>query len=51
MRMGFWQELVKQHIVGTREKLGEELTLKYESEGRAMDLEEAIRYALDLELD
>jgi len=51
MRMGFWQELVKQHIIGIREKLGEELTLKYESEGLAMDLEEAIRYALDFELD
>jgi len=51
MRMGFWQELVKQHIVGTRKKMGKELTLKYESEGKAMDLDEAVRYALDFHRD
>ena len=43
----FWQEQLKIHIKGTREKLGEELTGKYESEGSAMDLDEIIRYALD----
>lgn len=49
--MHFWQELINKHIRGTREKLGEELTLKYESEGKAMDLDETIKYALDFEKD
>jgi len=49
--MHFWQEQIKKHIHGTREKLGKELTNKYESEGRAMDLDETINYALDFEKD
>jgi len=47
----FWHELVIQHIVGTREKLGEELTQKYEEEGRSMGFEKAVEYALDFEKD
>ena len=47
----FWHELVIQLIVGTREKLGEELTQQYEEEGRAMSFEEAVAYALDFERD
>jgi predicted ATPase/AraC-like DNA-binding protein len=47
----FWQELVKQHIVGTREKLGEELTYKYEEEGRSMSFDEAVKYALNVGTD
>jgi hypothetical protein len=47
----FWHELVIQLIVGTREKLGEELTQQYEEEGRAMSFEEAVDYALDFERD
>ena len=49
--MDFWQEQIKKHIIGTREKLGKELTAKYESEGKAMDLDETINYALDFEKD
>jgi tetratricopeptide (TPR) repeat protein len=51
MQMTFWQELVQLHIVGTREKLGKEIALKLESEGQAMELEEAIRYAVDFDRD
>jgi non-specific serine/threonine protein kinase len=47
----FWQEQLKIHIKGTREKLGEKLTGKYESEGRAMDLDDTIRYALEFDKD
>ncbi|MEN8193959.1 MAG: NB-ARC domain-containing protein [Bacteroidota bacterium] len=47
----FWHELVIQLIAGTREKLGEELTQKYEEEGRSMSFEEAVEYALDFEKD
>ncbi|MFB6320312.1 helix-turn-helix domain-containing protein [Saccharicrinis sp. FJH54] len=47
----FWQELIKTHINGAREKLGEELSQKYEAEGAAMELEDAISYALDFEKD
>jgi hypothetical protein len=47
----FWQELVKQHIIGTREKLGEELTYKYEEEGRSMSFDEAVKYALNADTD
>ena len=47
----FWHELVIQLIVGTRKKLGEELTEKYEEEGRSMSFEEALEYALDFEKD
>jgi hypothetical protein len=47
----FWHELVIQHIVGTREKLGEELTKQYEEEGRSMSFEEAVEYTLDFDKD
>ncbi len=47
----FISELAKQHIAGTREKLGEELTMKYEDEGRALNLEQAVDYALDFSKD
>jgi len=47
----FWQKLVQKHIVGTREKLGEELTHTYEEEGRSMSFEEAVEYALDFDRD
>jgi len=49
--MLFWQELIKEHITGAREKLGEELARKCEAEGAAMELEEAVAYALDFERD
>ncbi|MFC2081436.1 NB-ARC domain-containing protein, partial [Bacteroidota bacterium] len=47
MKMIFWQEQVKIHIIETREKLGVELSEKLESEGKAMDMDEIIKYALD----
>jgi hypothetical protein len=47
----FWHELVMKLIVGTREKLGEELTQQYEEEGRAMSFEEAVEYTLDFHKD
>ncbi|MFC2128644.1 helix-turn-helix domain-containing protein [Bacteroidota bacterium] len=47
----FWQECIKKLIVGTREKLGEELTNQYEEEGRAMSFDEAVKYALNFEID
>jgi hypothetical protein len=34
-----------------REKLGEELTMKYEEEGKAMGFDRAVEYALDFEKD
>jgi hypothetical protein len=50
-RLQFWQERLKIHISGTREKLGKELTRNCESEGRTMDLDRAIQYAFDFEKD
>jgi predicted ATPase len=47
----FWHELVIKLIVGTRETLGEELTKKYEEEGRAMSFDEAVKYTLDFDKD
>jgi predicted ATPase/AraC-like DNA-binding protein len=47
----FWHEQVSLLIVGTREKLGEELTNQYEEEGRALSFDEAVKYALDFEMD
>jgi len=50
-QMSFWKEQMQLHIQGTREKLGETLTRKYETEGAALDLEELITYALDYKTD
>jgi predicted ATPase/AraC-like DNA-binding protein len=47
----FWHELVIKLLAGTREKLGEELTKKYEEEGQSMSFEEAVAYTLDLKKD
>jgi tetratricopeptide (TPR) repeat protein len=47
----FWHELVMEHIIGNREKLGEELTQKYEEEGQSMGFENAVDYALDFDKD
>jgi predicted ATPase len=47
----FWQELIEKHIRKTRKKLGEDLTYKYEEEGRYMSFEEAVEYALDFDRD
>jgi non-specific serine/threonine protein kinase len=47
----FVTELAHQHIVGTRHKVGELFTMKYEEEGRTMSLAEAVEYALDVETE
>lgn len=47
----FMKELAHQHIVGTRKKVGELLTMKYEEEGRSLSLAEAVEHALDVETD
>ena len=49
--MVFWKEMVQKHIVGTRNKLGEELTELHESNGRIMNINQLTTYALDLERD
>ena len=51
LQAAFWVELVDNYIVGTRKKLGEELTRKYEEEGKSMGFEKAVEYALDFEKD
>ena len=47
----FWLEFVENFIVVARNKLGEELNQKYEAEGKAMNIEEAVEYALDSHKD
>ena len=47
----FVKELAHQHIVSTRHKVGELLTMRYEEEGRTMSLAEVVEYALDVETD
>jgi len=47
----FWQELVNKHIVVTRKKLGEKLTMKYEEEGRSLIFEKVVEYALDIDAE
>lgn len=49
--VAFWKELVIQHLVGTRNKLGKELSDKIEEEGRSMSLDVAAKYALNFEVD
>ena len=50
-QISFWKEQMKLHIEGTREKLGEVRTRKYEAEGAMMELEEVVDYALDFDRD
>ena len=47
----FWDEWIDTYIEGAREKLGEELTRKYEEEGQNMGFEAAVEYALDFDKD
>jgi len=47
----FWDEWIDTFIGGARKKLGEELTLKYEEEGKNMGFEAAVEYALDFDKD
>jgi len=46
-----WDDFINTYIGGARENLGEELTLKYEEEGRNMGFEAAVKYALDFDKD
>ena len=47
----FWDLFIASYIVSAKKELGEELTLKYQEEGRAMGAEKAVEYALDFEKD
>ncbi|MCK4346157.1 MAG: AAA family ATPase [Bacteroidales bacterium] len=47
----FWDEWIDTYIGGAKEKLGEELTRKYEEEGIAMGFDKAVEYALDFKKD
>jgi tetratricopeptide (TPR) repeat protein len=47
----FYDDLCDSYIGGAREKLGEELTQKYDEEGQNMGFDAAVEYALDFEKD
>jgi len=49
--LDFWDEWIDTYIEGAKEKVGEELTKKYEEEGIAMGFDKAVEYALDFEKD
>jgi hypothetical protein len=49
--VSFMKELARQHIVGTRNRIGELQTMKYEEQGRNLRLAEAVEYALNVETD
>jgi len=44
---GFWDEWMDTYIGGAAEKLGKELTSRYEEEGKSMKFDQVIEYALD----
>jgi hypothetical protein len=46
--MEFW---IDAYINSAKKQVGEELTRKYEEEGRNMELEAAVEYALDFDKD
>lgn len=47
----FWDEWIETYLKGARKEVGEELTRKYEEEGRNMGFEAAVEYALDFDKD
>lgn len=47
----FWHELSVKLLAGTRKNLGEDKTLHYEEEGRAMEFQAAVAYTLDFGKD
>jgi predicted ATPase len=47
----FWDQWIEKYLMGARKEVGEELSQKYEEEGRAMEFDKAVEYALDLEKD
>jgi hypothetical protein len=46
-----WDQFIDKYINGAKKAVGEELLLQYEEEGRGMDLEKALEYALDFNSD
>jgi excinuclease UvrABC nuclease subunit len=47
----FWDEWIETYLKGARKEVGEELTRKYEEEGKNMGFEAAVEYALDFGRD
>jgi non-specific serine/threonine protein kinase len=47
----FWDDWIKTYLGEARKEVGEELTRKYEEEGKNMGFEAAIKYALDFDKD
>ena len=47
----FWDVFIDTYINSAKNEVGEELSLKYLEEGRAMETEKAIEYALDFNKD
>jgi serine/threonine protein kinase len=47
----FWDEWIETYLISARKKVGEELTRKYEEEGKNMGFEAAVEYALDFDKD
>jgi predicted ATPase len=47
----FWDEFIDTYLKGARVRVGEELTKKYEEEGKKMGFDNAIKYALDFDKD
>ncbi len=47
----FWDEWIETYLGGARKEVGEELTSKYEEEGRNMGFEAAVEYAMDFDKD
>ena len=48
---GFWDVFIATYIESAKKEIGEETTRKYEEEGRALETEKAVEYALDFEKD
>ncbi len=48
---GFWDDWICTYIEGARKEVGEELTKQYQAEGRAMSFDEAVKYALNFDID
>ena len=47
----FWDEFITTYIEGAKKQIGEELTREYEEEGKNMELQAAVEYALDFNKD
>ena len=47
----FWDEWIDSFLGGARKEVGEELTRKYEEEGRNMGFMAAVKYALNFDKD